>query len=126
MEKKRGADRFAVSMCPELLSYFAQESGPWYESPDEVEAGLVWGEEKRHMLAWIQGQMDEHLSARQREYLTLYYFEGLTYREISERTGTNPTSALRGVKRSLLKLRSIAQSSPPRCFTVRPEEAGGE
>ena len=43
--------------------------------------------------------MRPDITPKQREYLTLYYGEGLNLREISERTGVNKSTVSRTMKR---------------------------
>lgn len=44
------------------------------------------------------------VTPKQREYLTLYYSEGLNLREISERTGVNKSTVSRTMKRGRERL----------------------
>ena len=46
METRRRADRFAMMMVPEFFRMMNIRRGMWYESPEEIEAGLEWGRRK--------------------------------------------------------------------------------
>lgn len=107
-ETRPRAERFKVVMSPDILKGFAIEQGAWYETQGEIEAGLRWGEEKARLLRWVRKQMTRRLTARERLYLELHFFEGLSFREAALRSGTNASSVHRGVTRALRKLRTAA------------------
>ena len=48
--------------------------------------------------------MRHDITPKQREYLTMYYGEGLNLREISERTGVNKSTVSRTMKRGRERL----------------------
>ena len=80
----------------------------WYESQEDVEAGLRLGEEKAELMKWVRRQMGRRLTIRERRCIELYYFEGLTFREVGDRTGTNASSVFRAIKRAVRKLHTAA------------------
>lgn len=110
MRDNTRAGRNAVYMGPEALHLFDYEQGAWYETPEEVQAGLDWGRRKALLLAWVRRRMKKRLTPRERRCTELYFFEGHTYREIGRLTGTNASSAYRAVLRSLRKLKADAQN----------------
>lgn len=105
MRDNTRAGRNAVYLGPEALRLFENERSAWFESEEDVEAGLEWGRQKALLLRWVRRQMDQHLTDRERRCAELYFFEGHTYREIGRITGTNASSAYRAVVRSLRKLK---------------------
>ena len=111
MEKRSRASRFALVFSPDFFCGVPLERGPWHETAEEVEAGLAWGERKERLLKWVREQMEECLTQRERECIELYYFRGLSCREMGVVTGTHTSSAHRAVQRGLRKLRAaVAQS----------------
>lgn len=109
MEHKTRAQRIEVLVRPQKIDLFCVEEGAWYETPEEIERGLEVGREKAQLLRWVRRQMGRKLTARERHCVELYFFEGLTFREIARQTDTNASSAHRAVKRALRKLRVSAQ-----------------
>ena len=122
MENRRRADRFALTMSPELLRSMNIRRGMWHESPEEVEAGLEWGRRKAQLLRWVRRKMGRRLTPRERECVELHFFQGMTYIEIAAATGTSPGVAHRAVVRSLRKLRITAQRSKIPTAKRRPKE----
>jgi len=108
MCERSRASRFAISVGPEFLQFRTASEAMWYESPEDVEKGLRRGEEKAALLQWVQRQMGRRLTQRERRCIELYYFEGLTFREVGDRTGTNASSAFRAIKRAVRKLHATA------------------
>lgn len=119
MRDSTRAGRNAVLMGSEVLRLFETERGAWYETPEEIEQGIEWGKQKAHLLRWVRKQMGRKLTARERRCVELYFFEGLTYREVGQITGTNASSACRAVARSIRKLKMQAQEDPPQRRTMR-------
>ncbi len=122
MESRRRADRFAVSVNMDFLKRFSATQGFWYETEEEIEAGLAWGKRKEELLRWVRRQMARKLTRRERRCVEMYFFQGLSYLEVGGATGTDASSAHRAVARSLRKLRQAArrarsiptgQSRPP-------------
>ena len=98
------------------VKWFKQRRLPWFETPEEIEAGLTWGVEKAGMLRWVRRHMRSKLTQRERRCVELYFFKGMTYREAGAATDTSATSVYRAVRRSLRKLRVAAKGRkrPPR------------
>ncbi len=109
MDARIRPERFTHSANPLFLMKIAGARRAWYETEDEVRAGIRWGKRKAELLKWIRGTMQRKLSARERRCIELYYLQGLSYAEAACVTGTNVTSVLRAVRRSVNKLRAIAE-----------------
>lgn len=90
------------------MGRFTNERSPWYESPEDIEAGLERAKERAKLLRWVRIQMSRRLTKRERRCIELYFFKGMTFREAAEATQTTPSSIHRAVRRSLLKLRHAA------------------
>ena len=112
------ADRNAVSVSPDFYGYIPESAAAWYESPEEVKAGLAYGRQKKILLAWVRQHMAE-LSVCQQKYIELYYFEGLSYQEIADKEGVATSTACRTVLRGIDKLRAAA-GLPPSDPALRP------
>lgn len=109
------ANRHEVILSPEAIKHFDLTASAWHETPEEIEAGLAWGREKAVLLRWVRRQMKRRLTACERRCLELYFFKGMTYREMAACSGRNVTSAYRAVQRSLRKLRAaIEEGDAPR------------
>ncbi|MFA6242672.1 MAG: sigma factor-like helix-turn-helix DNA-binding protein [Candidatus Hydrogenedentales bacterium] len=102
-------ERFTYSTNPLFLLDIASARRAWYETEDEVRAGIRWGKRKAELLQWVRRKMQRKLTARERRCIELYYFQGLTYAKVACVTGTNASSVLRAVRRSVNRLRAIAQ-----------------
>lgn len=113
MRDRTRAGRNAVLMESKALHLFENARGAWYETPEEIEAGLEWGKRKAELLTWVRRQIGRHLTPRERRCIELYFFEGLTYREAGEKTGTNASSVHRAVTRSLRKIRAQLEKGGP-------------
>ena len=101
--------RNEVLLTPDVLKHWAVDQTAWHETQEEIEAKLAWGREKARLLAWVGEQMEIRLTAIERRYLRLYFFEGRTYREVAGITGTNASSVHRGVARGIRKLQIAAK-----------------
>ena len=71
-----------VQVGPCMLEGFANEDGLWYESREDVELKLRASKHKYLLLNVIRELMESCLTARQRQCILLYYFEGKSLREI--------------------------------------------
>ena len=87
----------------------ARARGIWYETPEEVAAGLAWGKRKAVLLRRVRRYMRTSLSECERVCAELYFFGGKNCREIAEATGSTPPSVHRAVSRAARKLRKAAQ-----------------
>ncbi|NIA13595.1 MAG: hypothetical protein GWP08_05895 [Nitrospiraceae bacterium] len=111
MEKRSRASRFALVFSPEFFNGVAIQRGPWYETAEEVADGLAWGKRKERLLRWVRVQMTERLTQRERECIELYYFRGLSCRQMGVVTGTHASSAHRALQRGIRKLRAAVVES---------------
>jgi RNA polymerase sigma factor (sigma-70 family) len=109
MTKRNRAARLARVFSPDALTAFPYNRGAWYETEEEIQAGLAWGRRKAELMRWVRKQMNERLTARERRCIELYFFDNLTYREAGAATETNASSVYRAVQRSLRKLRRAAE-----------------
>jgi len=99
-----------IRVDPAIVDCFAACKAIWYETPEEIEAGLEWGREKERLFRLIRREMRRRLTKRERRCLELYFFKGLTFREAAKATSTHPSSVHRAVQRGLRKLRHAAKS----------------
>lgn len=104
---------------PEAAQWVTADRAFWYETPEEIEAGLEWGRQKAVLLRWVRRQMGRCLTLRERRCVELYFFRGLTLREAGAATGTNASSVLRALRRSLRKLRRTAKTCPPKAACMK-------
>lgn len=110
ISRKKQAPRI-VTLEPHYFSAISDTSNLWHEDEETIEAGLEWGRQKARLLRWVRRQAGRRLTARERQCLEMYFFEGITFAEMGARTGTNASSAHRAVRRSLRKLREAARSA---------------
>jgi RNA polymerase sigma factor (sigma-70 family) len=108
MVKRSRASRYALVMSPDVMRMFRHDQAAWYESEEDVEEGLEWGRRKAALLKWMRRQIGRRLTARERRFIELYFFEGLSYRETADREGTALSHVHRTVQRGLRKLRAAA------------------
>ena len=121
MTERSRASRFAIYVGPQFMDFRTTTDAMWYESPEDVEEGLRWGEEKAALLQWVRRQMGRRLTKRERRCIELYYFEGLTFREVGSRTGTNASSVYRAIRRALRKLHAAAGKGEGNLADVMPK-----
>jgi len=100
---------FPIVLSPDWFKALDETHNPWHETAEEVEAGLQWAGERARLLRRVRKVMRRRLTPLQRRYVELYFFGGLTYRQVGDLTGTNVSSVHRGVRRSLRKLRQAVQ-----------------
>ena len=108
MKRTTRATRMEVQVKLLFFEFQTTDKGAWYESPREVAMALAWGKRKEELLGWLRVAMERKLTARERQCLTMHYFENRTYVEIGQVTGSNPSSAWRAVDRAMVKLRKAA------------------
>jgi RNA polymerase sigma factor (sigma-70 family) len=89
---KFNPDFWEVTISEESWEQFALEDGLYYESPDEVEKRQKRAERTEALWPIVRSIMDEVLTARQREVLSLYFFEGLNQQEIAEKLSISQQS----------------------------------
>jgi RNA polymerase sigma factor (sigma-70 family) len=92
MTTKFNPDFWEVTISEESWEQFTLEDGLYYESPEEVEERLERAERAESLWPTISAIMDEVLTARQREVISLYFFEGLNQREIAEKLSISQQS----------------------------------
>ncbi len=116
MDSRSRAERFSVSVKPEFFKMAHIRRGMWYESPEEIEAGLEWGRRKAELLRWIRRKIGRRLTLVEQRYFLLHFFKGLTFNEIAEVTGKSNAAIHRSVAQAVRKLRESAKHSdiPPR------------
>jgi len=108
LERRTQSGRRAVSFSPASLAHLNRDRSAWYETPEEIEAGLEWGRRKAELLRWVRRQMGRRLTLRERRCIELYFFRDKNYREVAKATGTGPSSAYRATARAIRKLRRAA------------------
>lgn len=99
------ASKNAVHFSPAILDLFESTRGPWYETPEEIRAGIAKGARRAVLLDWVRAQMALRLTRREQDCIELYFFRGLTYEQAGHACGTEASSVWRGVQRGLRKLR---------------------
>ena len=109
MDKESRVRRFEVSVSPHSLKRVAVTRGAWYESPEEIEAGLAWGRRKAELFRWVRKHMGRGLTLRERRCIELHFFRAMSCRDVGLATGTTPSSVQRALNRALQKLRRSAR-----------------
>jgi RNA polymerase sigma factor (sigma-70 family) len=109
MDKERLRQRMEFGVDRKAIEAAGECRGIWYESAEDVEAGLDWGARKAALLRWVRRQMGRQLTPRERRCIELYYFQGMTFQAVGEATGIDASNACRSVHRALLKLKMAAQ-----------------
>ncbi|MBI1320275.1 MAG: hypothetical protein GC168_15215 [Candidatus Hydrogenedens sp.] len=99
------AHRFRVTLAPAIIDHFHHEQGAWKASPHEERCRERHQARCRVLMAWVEERIPRLLTNRERQCIDLYFYRGMSYREIGEATSTNKSSAFRGVERALRKLR---------------------
>ena len=89
---KFNPDFWEVTISPESWQKFSTEDHLYYEEPGEAEKRHEREERAKALMPVIRAIMDEVLTARQREVISLYFFEGLNQREIAEKLGISQQS----------------------------------
>ena len=80
---------------------------PWFETPEEIAAGLAWGARKTYLMRWVKRHMGETLSRRQQQVVELYLFRGMTFKQIAKVAGVDRSTVSRSVKRSVVRLHRL-------------------
>ena len=93
------------SFDPSAIARFANENGLWYETRDEIAAGLRNGRRRARLLAVVRKVMPQCLTARQQLCLTEHYFEGKSYRQIGQEQGLHFTTVGQHVTAAVRRLR---------------------
>jgi RNA polymerase sigma factor (sigma-70 family) len=103
-----------------------REKGLWYESPEEVAAGLRAGRRRAVRMRWVLRQMERRLSARERRCVELYYLRGLSYRDVAAEVGSTRAKVERMIRRAIAELRKAASLSGIEERSEGAGEEGGE
>jgi len=82
---KFNPDFWETTIASESWGKFRLEDALWYEHPDDAAERHERLERAEALWPAVRAVMDEVLSPRQREIVTLYFFEQLNQREIAER-----------------------------------------
>ncbi|HPU96817.1 MAG TPA: transposase family protein [Candidatus Hydrogenedentes bacterium] len=101
-------------VSPEELSELPESCRPGWESPEEQRRAFRWSRIRRVLLEWVRRAMAEHLSVRERDALTLVYFEGLNCRDAGYRLGIHASTVSRRCQTGIEILRQVALRRPPR------------
>ena len=103
------SERMAMYVAPARLDRVIRERQAWYETREEIEAGVEWGRIKCRLLQWVRLRMDMHMTPQERRCLELYYFFGLTVREIGEDTKLTNSAIHASLRRCVHRLRTMAK-----------------
>lgn len=96
--------RASISVDPHVLEQLPLNRALWFETEEQIKAGLAWGKKKAMLLRQINAVMGRVLTPREKKCLELRYFGDLTFQEIGDATRTDVSSAHRAVRRALRKL----------------------
>ncbi len=107
------SQRLGTQAGPFMIDALARENTPWFESSEDIEAGLAWGREKEALLKRVREWMAACLSDMERKSIALYYFENLNYRDAADRLGVNASTVCRAVHRATDKLRAELEMATP-------------
>jgi len=89
---KFNPDFWEVTLSQESWRRFSVEDHPYYEKPEDVEARREREDRARALVPELRAILEEVLTPRQREVVSLYYFEKLNQREIAQRLGVTQQS----------------------------------
>jgi RNA polymerase sigma factor (sigma-70 family) len=89
---KFNPDFWEVTISEESWGQFSTEDGLYYEEPGEAERRRERADRASALWLEVRSMMDDLLTARQREVIALYFFEGLNQRQIAERLGVSQQS----------------------------------
>ena len=91
----------------------AAQPTPWFETPEEIEAGLAWGERKTFLMRWVRRHMGDALSRGQQKVVELHLFKGMTFGQIAKVTGVDRGDVCRSMKRSVVRLHRLWRAKEP-------------
>jgi RNA polymerase sigma factor (sigma-70 family) len=89
---KFNPDFWEVTISQESWQRFSTEVHQYNEEPGEVEKRHEQTERAKALWPRVRAVMGNVLTARQREVLYLYFFEGLNQREIGQKLGISQQS----------------------------------
>ncbi len=101
-------NRNAVKIPQAMIDELSRRQGAWYETQEEIAAGLDWGRRRALLMRWVRRHMAGRLTLRERRCIELHYLFGLNHRQVGAATGTAGSSACRAIQRGLRKLRLAA------------------
>lgn len=81
------------------------EDSPWYESPEEVDAGLKLSEETHAQAQALLDLMRECLTSSEFTAMQLHYLYSMPYRQVGLIMDRNASTVYRYVQRALKKIR---------------------
>jgi DNA-directed RNA polymerase specialized sigma subunit len=87
----------------------AESRGVWFEDAEDVDEALDWGTRKAQLLRWVQKNMRQKLTRRERNCIELYYFRSMSFEDVGKHTRTTASSSHRAVSRAVRKLRVAAR-----------------
>lgn len=105
-------EKNGISTNPRLLNTVDQRRMPWFETEEEIKAGLAWGEEKAKLLKRARARMARRLTPVERRSIELFYFKDMNYREVAAALSLNVSSVYRAIQRGLRKLKQKRMASP--------------
>lgn len=85
-------DFWEVTISEESWRQFSSEDHLYYQSPEDAEARQALDERVDAVWPQVRVLMEQILTARQREVLTLYFLEQLNQRQIAECLGISQQS----------------------------------
>ncbi len=107
---RRDSFRNTILVSQHFLEQIPETQSLWHETPEEIEEKLQWGKEKAHLLQWVQKQIQRKLTAREKNYIELYYFQGLTLEVIAKKHHSNPSNISRTIRRGIKKLVQLTKN----------------
>jgi len=82
---KFNPDFWEVTLSQDGWRRFSTADHPHYEDPEDAAARRAREDRARALMPEVRAILDSALTPRQREVVTLYFFEKLNQREIAER-----------------------------------------
>lgn len=104
--------RRMLPVDPRVLDVFPEDVSLWYETKEEIDAGLAWGLRKKFLLRWLRRHMRQQLSPVERRCMELYIFAALPGTQTARKLHVSNSSVGRILRRSLRKLREAARNDP--------------
>jgi len=100
------------SFDPASIAKFANQNSMWYESPEEVAAGLKEGRRRERALDAVRRAIPKCLTARQQLCIKEHCFEGKSYRRIGREQGLHFTTVAQHVSAAVRRLRKALCKQP--------------
>ena len=89
---KFNPDFWETTLASEAWQRFAVEDALWHQEPDDVAARHLQAERASALWPELRAIIDDVLTDRQREVVTLHFVEALNQRQIAERLGVSQQS----------------------------------